>query len=189
MLFYSGLLISLAILLTIMISGVHLYRFYFEQVIPPLLNLSGREIYYNQGLLGFISRLTENIEVRRYLGIVSTSLFVGITVVLTKKSKYENLLFSLFITLLLLIDTLSWQHHFVWLIFPFAVVVYYATKLKKYWVWFLIGLAYILVSWNFKNPEPLYIFPKSLILSNTFYGAIILFVLNIYLLLRKKFVS
>ena len=181
---FAILVIAATVGITSIFSDINLYGYYLREVVPPLFNLSGREIYYNQGIMGFIAKLTNDLYVRRYLSLAGS---FGLFYLLFKfrKTKNINLYFSMFIVALLLIDTLSWQHHFVWLIFPFVVVAYYATKLKKYWVWFLIGLAYILISWNFKNPEPFYIFPKSLILSNTFYGAIILYLLNICLLRRK----
>lgn len=181
---YSALAILFTILATILISNINLYGFWFNKIAFPLIGVAGREIYYNQGLAGFVSRIIENLEFRKWLlAFISICLVTAVSI-LTRKKKDLNLQFSLFIITLLLVDTLSWQHHFVWLIFPFILLASFAAKLNKLWFWGLLGLAYLLVGWNFKNPLPFYGFPKSLILSNQFYGAVILFFMNVYLLLK-----
>lgn len=159
-----------------------LYKFYVEKVIPPLLNFGGREIYYNQGLTGFVSRLTESVSVRRNLHLILSALLVFVSSLLTLKRGEDVLNFSLFIITLLLIDTLSWQHHFIWLIFPFIVIALRLAKKKDLYLWTILIISYFLVSWNFKNPE---IYP-TILLSNTFYGASILYLMNVYLLKGKR---
>lgn len=173
------------VLLTTVFFGSDLYLFYIKQVVPPLLNFSGREIYYNQGLVGFIARLTSDLYVRRHLSLAGS---FGLFYLLFKfrKTKNINLYFSTFIVAILLLDTLSWQHHFVWLIFPFIVLSNHIIKLKRAYLWVLLGISYLLVAWNFKNPTLFSKFPFSLILSNVFYGTLILFGLNIYLLIKRN---
>ncbi|MFZ5932984.1 MAG: glycosyltransferase family 87 protein [Patescibacteria group bacterium] len=178
-------LLVLAII-TIFLPDINLYGFYFQKVVPPLLNPRGSEIYYNQGLLGFISRLNENLSLRRSLWELTSIALVSLTLLLTSKRGDKKLQFSLFVLALPLIDKLSWQHHFVWLILPFVVLASYAVKIRKLWFWGLLIAAYLLASWNFKNPELFQEFPKSLLLSNTFYGTVILLGLNTYLLLKTK---
>ncbi|MGB6838759.1 MAG: glycosyltransferase family 87 protein [Microgenomates group bacterium] len=183
---YSLLPIGLSIFLVALISDVNLYEFYIKEVVPPLLNLSSREIYYNQGLVGFIARLSGNLILRRYATISISAVLVAITSFFALKRKSQDLQFSLFVTTLLLVDTLSWQHHFIWLVFPFVLLTAHAVKKKQIEPLVLIGISYLLVSWNFKNPSQFSNFPISLILSNTFYGGLILYLLNIQLLLKPK---
>lgn len=183
---YSILAILMSVFLVTTITDLPLYEYYINNVLPPLLNLQGREIYYNQGVIGFISRLTRNLTIRRYLGIASSFLIFFITAMATLIKKQSDLLFSLFIISLLLIDSLSWQHHFVWLIFPFIVLLDSALKKKDIKTIVLIAVAYFLASWNFKNPIRYSMFPLSLALSNTFYGAFILFLINIKMLLQTR---
>lgn len=178
------------VLLTTVFFGSDLYLFYIKQVVPPLLNFSGREIYYNQSFLGFVSRLTITPILRMTINnaFLLTDLFLVfyLTYCKNKNKKFDNLKFSLFIISILMIDTLSWQHHFVWLIFPFIVLSNHIIKLKRAYLWVLLGISYLLVAWNFKNPTLFSKFPFSLILSNVFYGTLILFGLNIYLLIKRN---
>jgi len=182
----AGLTIVATIGITSIFSNTNLYGYYLKEVVPPLFNLSGREIYYNQGVMGFISRLTNDLNERKYISLI-ISLFLTLFAswfALYKKGK--DLQFSLFITTLLLIDTLSWQHHFVLLIFPFILVANFATRKKFLFYLILIVTSYLLVSWNFSDPSPYYGFPKSLLLSNTFYGALMLFFINASLILNGR---
>lgn len=179
---YSLLVLTASIVVVSAISqtDTNLFVHYIKQEIPILLNLSGREIYYNQGILGFISRLSPSLLLRKYLGFaISLALVVYTTRITLKKNSQDPPLLSLFLIVLLLIDTRSWQHHFIWLIFPFIVLTLKALKLKNNLHLFLLGISYLLISWNFKNPQAFLSFPKSLLLSNTFYGTVMLLVLNI----------
>jgi hypothetical protein len=173
-------------LLSIFVSNITLYKYWIEKVFPPLLGMGGREVYYNQGISGFISRLTHNLAVRGLATFLVSILVVGSSFFLAFKKNNKQLLFSLFLISLLLVDSLSWQHHFFWLIFPFVILANFAAALKKTWFWFLLGGAYLLIGWNFKNPELYQDFPKTLFLSNQFYGAVILWGLNVYLIFKKK---
>lgn len=178
-------LFSLASLgfLTILIGDIGLYGYYIKDVIPPLFSLSGREIYYNQGVMGFVSRLTQDLLLRKYLGMFISAILVVAAMLITFKKRARNLQFSVFITTLLLADTLSWQHHFIWLIFPFVLLTAHALKKKQAGMLVLIAISYLLVSWNFENPSIYFEFPKSLLLSNTFYGTFVLFLINVYVLI------
>jgi len=182
--FYSVTVIGFSIFLVGIFSDIGLYSYYLKEIVPPLLNLSGREIYYNQGVMGFVSRLSGSLNLRKNLATGISGILVSIATLLTVKKKNPNLLFSLFIITLLLIDSLSWQHHFVWLIFPFINLTNDVLKRENIHYLLLIGFAYLLVSWNFKNPSSFSTLPQSLILSNTFYGTLILFLINISLILR-----
>lgn len=175
----------IALVIPILFGGLNIYLSWLEKVVIPLLNFIGREVYYNQGLTGFIFRNTSNLFLAKYLTLFFSIIISGTTLLFCIKRKINtDLQFSLFIISLLLIDTLSWQHHFVWLIFPFIVLVNYASKLKKFWFWVMLITSYLLVSWNFKDPTYFSKFSTSLILSNTFYGTVILFGLNVYLLIK-----
>lgn len=166
-------------------NSIDLYKFYLFDVIPPLFKYEGSEIYYHQGFLGFISRTTQDVAIRKYLYAFFGFGLVGFSTVLIKYSKNDELKISLLLIVLLLIDKLSWQHHFIWLMLPFIVLTKLVYDQKNTWHIALLAFSYILVSWNFKNPEIFSAFPKSLILSNNFYGAIILMVLNMKYLLKE----
>ncbi|HEX6976984.1 MAG TPA: glycosyltransferase family 87 protein [Patescibacteria group bacterium] len=186
---YSLIPIAASTFLVALVSRFDLYEYYLKVVIPPLLEVSGREIYYNQGITGFISRLLTDSSLRKFVSL-AISFIITLTIsVFTLKKKNIDLTFSLFVISLPLIDSLSWQHHFIWLLFPFIILASYSLKQKKFLTLMLIGIAYLFVSWNFKNPNMFENFPISLVLSNTFYGAVILFLVNIYLLRLNKTTS
>jgi len=182
---YSLFSLAGLVLLAVLIGGSGLYGYYIKEVIPPLLNLSGREIYYNQGVIGFISRLTQDLFLRKYLAMAVSTLLIVVMTFTTLKKRVQNLQFSLFVITLLLVDTLSWQHHFIWLIFPFILLTTYALKKKQIGMLILIAISYLFISWNFENPLLYFEFPKSLLLSNTFYGTFILFLINVYILISN----
>lgn len=177
-LIYACITIAVLFLISILIGGFGLYGYYLKNVIPPLLNLTGREIYYNQGLMGFISRLTSDNNLRKIFWETGSFFLVALTSFKTLKTKNENLAFSLFIICLLLIDSLSWQHHFVWLIFPFIVVGKEILGRKNIVFMALFTLSYLLVSWNFKNPNLDFGILNPLILSHVFIGVITLYFLS-----------
>lgn len=183
---YTMLTLFIGFGISVLVNGLDIYFYWFKNILPTLLASQGKEVYYNQGLAGFISRLTTNFEVRKYLTAIISLPVVLYPIYLSFRTKNEDLQFSLFTITLLLIDSLSWQHHFVWLIFPFIVLSRYAAELKNKWVWVSLGIAYFLVSWNFKNPSLFSGFPKSLILSNTFYGAVIVYLLISYCLIQRR---
>lgn len=178
----SLITITSAFLLTLLFWGVPPWFDWLKIGILPLGNIAGRESYYNQGLMGFISRLGASIEVRKYLSGFLSILLVVYAFLLAIKKDAKSLVLSLFILTLLIIDTTSWQHHFVWLIFPFVILSDIAINARKKVVLILIFIAYLLAAWNFKNPLLFENFPKVLLLSNQFYAAVILLGINLYFL-------
>lgn len=151
---------------------------FFYQLTGQTLN--GRETYYNQGLLGFISRLTKSIDIRKFLYTATAFPFIILFVQKIQKSKLVEKL-SLAVTLLLILDPLSWQHHFVFLVLPFFTTFLAIQKIKqkKYIYYALLCISYVLLSWNIKNPAAFSRIPFSLLLSHELYGALLLFFLQV----------
>ena len=158
-----------SVLIVYLIRGnFDLYTYYLTDVLPPLFRFEDREIYYNQGISGFISRIVTDLELRKNLTMIVSVVLISINAYMVLVKKNLNLLFSLTTITLLLIDSLAWQHHFVWLLFPFIVLFSYPARLKDK---FIITFAYILISLNL---------PNSLLFSNNvFIGTLILYCLNV----------
>lgn len=156
------------------------YIFYIPHIIPQVANHSGQAIYYNQGIMSFVFRTISLNELK----LPISYLLMGSVFLLGLSKTWKNRLFPLYqlsilLSMIPLLDTLSWQHHFVILIFPFTYATWAFIHHKK-WLQLVITLfAYILVSVNFARPEAFIWFPGSLLLSNTFYGGLLLFVLLI----------
>lgn len=167
-------------------SETNLFVYYIKEELLQLLNFSGREIYYNQGLTGFVSRLTPSIILRQYLtGLLSLAILM-VTFLLTRNRSCIDIQLSLFVSGLLLVDTLSWQHHLVWMIFPLFMTVHYGLTSNKWRLLLLMVVVYILVGWNFKKPEALESFPQLLLLSHGMYGVLIMWGTSVYLLLKGQ---
>ncbi len=143
---YSLITVFVGFLGSMTFYGPGLWIYWIHDIVFPLLNYAGRESYYNQGFVGFISRLSSDIFLRKAAewGII----IISTILLYVKRKKDTFLLFSQFIISLLLLDSLSWQHHFVWLIFPFVLLAKHALGNKKVWFWILLFLSYLLVSWN-----------------------------------------
>lgn len=184
----AGVVITLFIVPTLVVYGLDIYIYYVTQLIPHLLNLEGREIYYNQGVVGFLARLTDDIFIRKTVStIVSIFLTGAASYVILKKNVNDEIKFSILLVALLLIDTLAWQHHFVFLIFPY-VVVYMSIRRRRQSLLTLslLVLSYLMVSYNIKSPESLYGAPFSFVLSHVFFGTVILLLLLLMPLFRRK---
>lgn len=150
-------------------GNLDLYKFYITSVLPPLFRFENREIYYNQGLSGFVSRLFSDISTRKIITGFLSVIFVTYNAFIIYTKKNNDLIFSLTTITLLLIDSLAWQHHFVWFLFPFIVLFNYSKNINSK---LLIALSFILISLNL---------PNSLLFSNNvFLGTLILYGVNIY---------
>lgn len=178
-LFYLLLTCLFLFLFSSVLYGYGMESYYQYHIVPDLISsTSGREVYYNQGLMGFISRLTIDPNLRKYLSIFLDIVIFGYGCYIMMKNKVQkNMQFAIFLTLLPLLDTLSWQHYFVFLIFPFILAASLIHEKKKYLLSIPLIIAYLLISWNFKNPSAFSGFPEILLLSNTFFGGLILLAL------------
>lgn len=157
----------------LLITNGKIYGDYFTVVLPRLADSAGREVYYNQSLMGFLSRLTTNSWLRLSLNLL---LMILILTLLVKKLKNgeENRASSLLITFLLITNSLTWQHHLAFLIWPFIYALSQFKSKPNLLVW--LGLAYLLVSANIRVPAQFTGFPASLLLSHGLYGGVILLV-------------
>jgi hypothetical protein len=143
--------------------------------------------YYNQSLTGLVGRsLPRSLFSKALIDLVSL-IFILISCLVVFKSRKNkalvNMEFGLLITLNLIVNNFSWQHHFVFLIFPFLATLFYIQKLKnKFRFLFLILISYILISFNLKDPHAVPV----LLQSHVLYGAILLWALEVYLIWKDS---
>lgn len=157
---------------------------YVREALPPLLAFGGREIYYNQGLAGFWSRLLGSPE-SAWLTLVSASgLFLFTFLVLWRRKTTLTISLAMFLLVLLLIEPLAWQHHFVFLL-PVFIWLWRKSTGTITRLWTLASFA--LISFNIKDPL---IWSKTwfgpLILSHVFIGTVIVYILYLSLLFRQR---
>lgn len=180
--FCLWLLIS-SILVFALVDKKILYDFFFN-ILPSFLS-SWKIDYYNQAVSGFIAR---SFGINQFSTVLKFIVSIGVVVlcaIALKKQKKENisLSYGLIITANLLINTFSWQHHFVWLLIPYYAAVSFLLRTKKNAIWFLFTfVSYLLVSMNFKNPNLLPVFFQS----HVFYGTLMLFAIQVRLLIDKR---
>jgi hypothetical protein len=160
---------------------------YFYQHFLPTLLTGWKTDYYNQALTGFIGRsFVRSLFSETLVGLLSI-FFVVVSCLVIFKSRLEkglvNMSFGLLITLNLIVNNFSWQHHFVFLIFPFLATLFYLLKMKNNRrLLFMLVVSYVWVSFNLSSP---YAVPV-LLQSHVLYGAILLWGLEVYLIWKDS---
>ncbi|HVZ12626.1 MAG TPA: glycosyltransferase family 87 protein [Patescibacteria group bacterium] len=171
---------------TYFIVGGNINIYFVKNVLPSLLS-GWKTDYYNQALTGFIGRATNNLQIRIFFKIILSAIIFLITLFsFFKKTKSEltNLKIGIAISASLLINAFSWQHHFVWILFPLFATLFYIKKnhfqISSY---ALLLLSYILIAWNFPNPAGIPVILRS----HVFYGGLILWGFDICLVCKSGF--
>lgn len=146
---------------------------YVTRTVPELLVFQGREIYYNQGIGAFLSRV-QPIYLASMETTIASILFVAGSFWLIWKNQIpiKSAVIG-FIPVFLLIEPLSWQHHYVFLLPVFVALV---RELKGHNLGILVlGMSYLLISINIKQPQ---IYSDTLVgnivLSHVFWGNLVL---------------
>ncbi len=164
------------------------YNKYFAFEILPTFFMSWKLDYYNQALSGFIGRELGVSQISTNLRLISTLAILAISYFAVFRNKGKDVLsfalkFGLLITTSLMINTFSWQHHFVWLVIPYYVITVYLRKNKRGKLFYIfLFISYILVSINFPNPN---LIPE-IFRSHVFFGTLLLWLVNLYLLRSEK---
>ncbi|OGG12937.1 hypothetical protein A2773_01880 [Candidatus Gottesmanbacteria bacterium RIFCSPHIGHO2_01_FULL_39_10] len=175
-------LITITVLTLFAFGHEMLLEFWYK--VLPALGSPWDGGYYNQALSGTITKLTGSPNQLFQFIVSSILIIISAWVILSKKKKTHSMIsmdIGMIITLSLLINNFSWQHHFVWLLIPFLTIFYYLKKNKYQWHYYvLLGISSFLVSINLRFPS---LYPP-LIKSHVFFGAFILWFINIYLLLK-----
>ncbi len=184
--FFSSLAtVAFLWLFSVLFVGIDLQLYYINHVLPGIFKAS-QAAYYNQALSGFLVRLLgDNSIFNSGKLLISLLLLVLSFWILLKKEKRKDttlLELSMIITLSLMVNSFSWQHHFVWLIFPFMIV---AGRLGKWGGLGRLGVlvSYLLVAANLRNPSA---FPL-LVQSHVFFGTLLLWGVIFYLLIKRQY--
>jgi hypothetical protein len=177
-LIYILLSIIFLSLISTIILGSYLNVYFYEKVLPTLVN--GWKIdYYNQSLTGFVGRLITNNYLREIIRIVLTAGFLISSLFIVFKTRAQEKLvkmnLSFLITLGLIVSNFSWQHHFIFAIIPFIIALFFILD-NKFSIKYLIVLfiSFLLIALNIKNPNDF----SNLITSHVFYGIALLWILQ-----------
>jgi hypothetical protein len=177
---FAIFMVLISIIITGYFFGWELYQDYWTTTAFPLLSFQGRDIYYNQNIAGFFSRIRNFSLAPQFTVIFSMIAYCLSCYMAFKNTSDFKKLIIFAIPVFLLIEPLAWQHHFVFLI-PVYIILWPA--ITKSWMQILYVISFCLVGFNLKNPELFYLIPGgNLILSHVFIGLCI-----IYLLIWDKF--
>lgn len=159
--------------------GFNLIFEYFLKVVPMIFGQPGKSIYYNQAFSGFVDRVGLN---QIFVWIFLITVLVITFYSFIKRTKDNSLGFSLILSATLLINTFSWQHHFVWLIFPYLSAWYFLKKKRLGLTKLLLVVSYLLVAFNIKQPGMMAnnIF-SGIIMSHVFSGNFLLWLILLYI--------
>lgn len=185
LLFFTFITISLFYLVSFLINPkINIY--FYQNILPTFLS-GWKTDYYNQSLTGFIGRSISEDYLRSLIRYVLSAIFILISFFVIFKSlvntKLANMHLGLLVSLNLIVNSFSWQHHFVFMIFPFIVTLFYIQKIKNHLFFLtLIFISYILISFNLKDPSIVPI----LLRSHVFYGVVIMWVLQVFLIWKDS---
>lgn len=187
--FVSGMITMVALfLLSGFAFGFNLVGEYFSKVVPATLGIEGKYTYYNQAASGLFSRILGDGE----RAVVATMIFSFLVLLVTlfilrRQKKVDAFGYSLIISSTLLINSFSWQHHFIWLLFPFLTIFACLKKHPNRKLQVLVLVAYLLVAFNIKEPGLLMgNFFGKILLSHVFLGNFLLWLLLVFLISRKS---
>ncbi len=145
---------------------------YYFQVFFNAFPLSGKDIYYNQSLLAFLARSLHQPTVIKLAQYLLSCLLVLVTAVQSFRIS-NNRLWAALVALILLLNPLAWQHHFVLAAIPLIFLA--ADQGITFW----LVVAYLLAAANFARPE---LIPSDFgfLLSHQFFGALVLWLLAVF---------
>lgn len=181
-----GLLNGLGVLLL----GPSVTTDYWQKIFPAIPTV-GNAIYYNQALTGWLARAqvdNQPAQVINHLvlgGLLVTSWFFT-------RAKRQSVAVELselgLLMITILVGTgLAWQHHYVALLVPFFSLVIMTTKLKRSKTVYLIaiGISYLLITVNLKNPLAIQGLWQQIVLSHVLIGALLLYAILLMRLRRQ----
>lgn len=183
--FTSAIIIIIAI--TVIIVPLPTMLYYSQKLLPSFFS-SWKGDYYNQALTGLLMRNITDPGLRESLRVIIPFILLSINFFAivknrTKTKQRENLEIASLVILNVLINNFSWQHHYVFLILPFLIIIFTLRKFRTYKFFYIpLVLSYVLISINFKDPKIL----PLLLQSHVFFGGLMLWIISIYILYKYK---
>ena len=138
------------------------FAIYAREVVPQLLVYQGREIYYNQGIGAGFARIFPLEFATVATGVFSIGLLGYGYWLLWWRRLSVFAATVLFLPIFLLVEPLSWQHHYVFLL---PVFVYLARVIRGQWELGILAVSYVLISINFPLPAAIPVIIRSHVLA------------------------
>lgn len=180
---------------SLLLFGVDLHLTWWERCIQPSVG-KPTALFNVQSLNGFLTRLLTNADINlphplevglnfKLIRAALVLLLLGASIWVCFRSKrptslkVENLEFSIFLCLTLIISPISWTYYYAWLLLPLSLYLGNKLAISKGWVWFsLITVSFMLMM----PPVRLIILPENpivkfwmvkFLLSHCFYGGML----------------
>lgn len=154
-------------------------REYLRDMVPHLLAYESREIYYNQGVGGFISRIFGGNSAYLSYGVIVVIISSSIYTLIKKERRSALHMLAVLLPMQILVEPLAWQHHLVFLL-PTFVIAWFTSSSRAWQRKMILMACFLLVGWNIKNP----VYWQgnmigSLVLSHGFIGCFVLWYMSI----------
>mgnify|MGYP001595872500 CR=1 FL=1 len=166
-------------LLSLILVPYNFQQVYYSKVFFNALPVSGKDVYYNQSLQGFIARsINKPVIVGLVSGVLSL-VILALTFLRGKKVQNYSLWASLF-CLILILNPLAWQHHFVFAVAPFILLFADLKRAKNNrFLWSVYFISYVLIAIDIK---PFGSWPREInfVLSHQFYGILLLWFIALW---------
>ncbi len=166
--------------LPLFLYGQKILQLYYTDLIFKMNSL-GNWAYYNQSLAGLLARLHASLPLTQILILFAVGLFFAMTILTMSSQKRSASMtiieYSLLVCSWLITEGVSWQHYFVFLLFPFAGFLYmtYERKISKRKITAVL-MSYFLISTNIKDFSKTFPF-DFLIYSHVLLGTVLLFLI------------
>lgn len=148
---------------------------YFQNILPGLTSSVGKGVsIYDQSLRAFFMRLRlpQNYELSIFIGIILLILAVN----KYRKDRHDLTFYSLILAITTITNSFAWQHHFVFLIPGFIVIITSVTYSNNLVKRILVFISYILLSYHFPDPNHPWT-ANPFLLSHTLFGGLLIITL------------
>jgi hypothetical protein len=167
----TALILLSLVLFSLVYFGVSLNLYYLIHMMIPLLAQNSGVQYYNQSMAASMNRMGIPHTLSIFFNILV--LLISIFLIVKKKlSVHESLL--VFIPTILLINSVTWQHHLILIAIPIYFLIKYV---KKMIILIYMLTAIVLLSINIPHSFEQY---QGIILSHGFLGVFIIWIVQLY---------
>ena len=155
----------------------------------------------NQSMRGFLARIFVGDEYVHalypaatlerglyYAGALVIAALTAFVIYRSRRKALFHLEFALMLITFHLISPVSWVHHFVWMLYPLIVLAVVCLERRHLApiIFFAIGYALLAFPLDYRNAQ-VFQWPQALWISTKFYGLIILYGVNSWLLHTAPF--
>lgn len=134
--------------------------------------LSGRAVYYNQALSGFVARLGTT-PTFIYFGLTACILGFSVWYMYMRRVRFGDVIW-VSLPLFVILEPIAWQHHLVFLL-PTYLWIWKRLELTKNLRWYMmVAVSYVLVSINIKDPQKVALSLAPFVLSHGLFGSMLL---------------